>query len=199
MRKNFVLASSSPRRLAILKQIGIQPEVVVSAAEEIQDGLPEEVVKINALAKGQAVASSVTHKIIIASDTVVAINGKILGKPKDEEAALAMLTELAGTSHRVYSGIALINSDTGESLVDVDETEVVFDPVEERDLARYIRTGEPMDKAGAYGIQEIGALLVEKIDGDYYTVMGLPLAKLKKMLATWQINLWDYLPEKIKK
>lgn len=194
--KKFVLASSSPRRLAILKQIGMNPEVIVSAAEEIQDGVPEDVVKINALAKGRAVARSVTHRIIIASDTVVAINGKILGKPKDEKDAFAMLSALAGKSHRVYSGIALIDSDTGESLVDADETEVFFCPAEERDLERYIRTGEPMDKAGAYGIQEMGALLVEKIYGDYYTVMGLPLAKLKKMLATWQINLWDFTQRK---
>lgn len=191
--KNFVLASSSPRRLAILQQIGIQPEVMVSAAAEIKDGAPEDVVKANALAKGQAVAALVKDKIVIASDTVVAIEGKILGKPKDEAEALVMLLELAGKSHWVYSGVALIDSDTGETLVDFDKTEVFFAPAEQADLERYIRTGEPMDKAGAYGIQEMGALLVEKINGDYYTVMGLPLAKLKKMLTDWQINLWDYV------
>lgn len=194
--KNFVLASSSPRRLAILQQIGIQPEVMVSAAAEIKDGAPEDVVKANALAKGQAVAALVKDKIVIASDTVVAIEGKILGKPKDEAEALVMLLELAGKSHWVYSGVALIDSDTGETLVGFDKTEVSFAAVEQADLERYIKTGEPMDKAGAYGIQEMGALLVEKINGDYYTVMGLPLAKLKKMLADWQINLWDYIQEK---
>lgn len=191
--KEFVLASASPRRLAILKQIGIAPEVVVSEAREIQQGAPEQVVKANALAKGQAVAALVKDKIVIASDTVVAMDGKILGKPKEESEALAMLSTLAGKSHWVYSGVALINSKTGETLVDFDKTEVFFAPAEQADLERYIKTGEPMDKAGAYGIQERGALLVEKINGDYYTVMGLPLAKLKKMLADWQINLWDYI------
>lgn len=191
--KKFVLASASPRRLAILKQIGIEPEVVVSAAAEIQEGEPEQVVKVNALAKGQAVAALVKNKIVIASDTVVAAEGKILGKPKDEGEALSMLMSLVGKSHWVYSSIAMLDSDTGHYLVDVDKTEVFFGKAGQEDLKRYIRTGEPMDKAGAYGIQEKGALLVEKIHGDYYTVMGLPLAKLKNMLSTWGIHLWDYV------
>ncbi len=191
--KEFVLASSSPRRLAILKQIGIEPEVIVSAAVEIKTGAPEEVVKTNALAKGQAVAASAQHKIIIASDTVVVIEGEIQGKPKDEGEALSMLMSLVGKSHWVYSSVAIINSDTGDYLVDVDKTEVCFGKTTQEDLKQYIRTGEPMDKAGAYGIQEKGALLVEKICGDYYTVMGLPLYKLKKLLEQWQINFWDYI------
>ncbi|MCI8336045.1 MAG: septum formation protein Maf [Peptococcaceae bacterium] len=193
MKKEFVLASASPRRLAILQQIGITPEVVVSAAEEIKEGDPADVVKINALAKGRAVAPLVKNKIIIASDTVVAANGQILGKPQDAAEALAMLMSLAGKSHWVYSSVAIIDSDTGACLVDVDQTEVFFTAVEETDLQKYIKTGEPMDKAGAYGIQEKGALLVEKICGDYYTVMGLPLHKLKELLSSWRINLWDYI------
>ena len=198
--EKFVLASASPRRLAILQQIGIQPEVMVSSAEEVQIGAAEDVVKTNALAKGRAVATLVKDKrdkIVIASDTVVVSDGKILGKPKDEADALTMLLSLAGGRHWVYSGIALIDSETGDSLVDVDKTEVFFSAVAEEDLQKYIRTGEPMDKAGAYGIQERGALLVEKIYGDYYTVMGLPLNKLKELLQQWQINLWDYVEDSI--
>lgn len=193
--REFVLASSSPRRRAILEQIGIYPEVIVSAAEEMQTGAPEMVVKTNALRKGQAVVPLVKGKIIIASDTVVVIDNRILGKPKNEEEALSMLMQLSGRSHWVYSSIALIDSDTGGYLVDMDKTEVFFCANRQEDLVRYVQTGEPMDKAGAYGIQEIGALLVDKIAGDYYTVMGLPLRKLKEMLAQWQINIWNYIGE----
>ena len=193
MKKEFVLASASPRRLAILQQVGITPEVMVSAAEEIKEGDPADVVKINALAKGQAVAPLEKNKIIIASDTVVTVNGKILGKPQDAAEAGSMLMSLAGNSHWVYSSVAIIHSDTGACLVDVDKTEVFFSAVDKADVQKYIATGEPMDKAGAYGIQEKGALLVEKICGDYYTVMGLPLHKLKELLSSWHINLWDYI------
>ena len=195
MKKEFVLASASPRRLAILQQIGIFPKVVVSEAAEVKDGLPEKVVKHNALAKGQAVSNTFAgeNKIIIASDTIVVADHHILGKPQSEADAFAMLTTLSGRSHWVYSGLALIDTLTGDFLVDFDKTEVFFHETSQQDLVKYLKTGEPMDKAGAYGIQEKGALLVKKIVGDYYTVMGLPLPLLKKMLSLWHIDLWDYV------
>lgn len=178
-----ILASSSPRRLQLLQQIGIEAEVRPAAFDELSTGkMADEVVLTNAVGKCQAVCAACGDKMpVIAADTVVVLDGKILGKPKDAADAVRMLTELSGRTHKVLTGVAV--SFDGTQLAEVCETEVIFRTLTAAEIADYVATGEPLDKAGAYGIQGRGAVFVEKINGCYNNVVGLPLTRLHLMLA----------------
>lgn len=178
-----ILASSSPRRLQLLQQIGIEVEVRPAAFDELSTGkMADEVVLANAVGKCQAVCAACSDKVpVIAADTVVVLDGKILGKPKDAADAVRMLTELSGRTHKVLTGVAV--SFDGTQLAEVCETEVIFRTLTAAEIADYVATGEPLDKAGAYGIQGRGAVFVEKINGCYNNVVGLPLTRLHLMLA----------------
>lgn len=178
-----ILASSSPRRLQLLQQIGIEAEVRPAAFDELSTGkMADEVVLANAVGKCQAVCAVCGDKVpVIAADTVVVLDGKILGKPKDAADAVRMLTELSGRTHKVLTGVAV--SFDGRQLAEVCETEVIFRTLTAAEIADYVATGEPLDKAGAYGIQGRGAVFVEKINGCYNNVVGLPLTRLHLMLA----------------
>ncbi len=178
-----ILASSSPRRLQLLQQIGIEAEVRPAAFDELSTGkMADEVVLANAVGKCQAVCAAYGDKVpVIAADTVVVLDGQILGKPKDAADAVRMLTELSGRTHKVLTGVAV--SFQGRQLAEVCETEVIFRTLTAAEIADYVATGEPLDKAGAYGIQGRGAVFVEKINGCYNNVVGLPLTRLHLMLA----------------
>lgn len=178
-----ILASSSPRRLQLLQQIGIEAEVRPAAFDELSTGkMADEVVLANAVGKCQVVCAACGDKVpVIAADTVVVLDGKILGKPKDAADAVRMLTELSGRTHKVLTGVAV--SFDGRQLAEVCETEVIFRTLTAAEIADYVATGEPLDKAGAYGIQGRGAVFVEKINGCYNNVVGLPLTRLHLMLA----------------
>ncbi len=177
----IVLASASPRRSELLKQVGCDFIVRPSQAEEIVEHVePRETARHNALVKAQDIARGFRQDIVIGADTIVVHRGVIYGKPKSEEDAEAMLTALSGDTHQVMTGIAVIQGETVLSEVVV--TDVKMRAFSTEEIRRYIATGEPMDKAGAYGIQGIGALLVEKIDGCYNNVVGLPIARLANML-----------------
>lgn len=178
-----ILASSSPRRLQLLQQIGIEPEVHPAAFDELSTGkMADEVVLANAVGKCQAVCAACGDKVpVIAADTVVVLDNQVLGKPKDAADAVRMLTELSGRTHKVLTGVAV--SFQGRQLAEVCETEVIFRTLTAAEIADYVATGEPLDKAGAYGIQGRGAVFVEKINGCYNNVVGLPLTRLHLMLA----------------
>jgi len=175
----LILASASPRRKELLEQLGISDFVVRPAPAEIEpEGLPPgETVQATALAKGQAVAEmAAPGELVLAADTEVYFEGKLLGKPKDEADAMAMLRRLSGAKHTVYTGIALILD--GVVRTDVEVTDVYFRTLTEEEIRAYVATGEPMDKAGAYGIQGRAAHFVRRIEGDVYNVIGLPLCLL---------------------
>ena len=176
----IVLASGSPRRQELLTRIGIRDFTVrVPQVEEwYPQGLtPPEIVSYISREKSQAVPSE-EDEIVITADTMVFLDQQRLGKPKDEADALRMLTDLAGRRHTVCTGVTLRQS-----------TDVYFRPAGQEELMAYIRGGEPMDKAGAYGVQGQGALLVERIDGDFFNVMGLPVLLLSRMLAEFGVTL----------
>lgn len=189
----LILASGSPRRLELLRQIGLEPQVVVSRSEEEKtDRDPAHLVCHNALTKGQDVCSRLGDRVpILAADTVVALDGEILGKPRDRQEAAAMLRKLSGRSHQVLTGLALFYR--GKVLTHVETTQVQFSLLSEEDIAGYIRTGEPLDKAGAYGIQGRAALFIPTINGSYSNVVGLPLAALKKLFAELDVTENDAL------
>ena len=182
MMERVILASQSPRRRELLSRIFAEFEVMPSLAEEVAEtNAPAEYVKTLAKAKAEEVSSRVGEDaLVIGSDTVVALDGKILEKPKDADDAFRMLSALSGRAHEVYTGVAL--SIGGKTLVEHEVTRVWFRDLAEDEISRYIASGEPMDKAGAYGIQEKGAQLVRKIDGDYFNVVGLPVCRLCEML-----------------
>lgn len=189
----FILASASERRQELLKRIVEDFEIIVSNFDETSvqfSGDCDEYVKVLALGKAREVADRLKGEhIIIGSDTIVYQNGKILGKPRDERDAYDMLRSLSGSSHKVYSGIAVINTASNEVKVDSVSTEVYFSKLTEEQINRYIVSSEPMDKAGAYGIQGNGGIFVEEIRGDYYNVVGLPLNRLYYMLRDMGVNL----------
>ena len=182
-----ILASASPRRLALLEQIGLEVQVCPADFAEVSgDALAAEaVVKTNAEGKCRAVVARYGDaQPVIAADTVVVAAGKILGKPKDAQEAVAMLQLLSGKEHQVLTGLAV--SYAGRLLVEVAATKVYFRKLSLQEITAYVATGEPLDKAGAYGIQGRGAVLVNKIDGCYNNVVGLPLTRLQLMLAELQ-------------
>lgn len=158
-------------------------DVVSPIGEEIipQGTAPRDAVLMLSRQKAEEVRASHNNQLIIAADTVVTIDGEILGKPGNADNAAEMLRKLSGRVHSVFTGVCVIFED-GEIKSFAEETEVEFYPLTDREITRYIDTGEPMDKAGAYGIQDRGALFVKRIVGDYYNVMGLPVARLARVL-----------------
>lgn len=193
--KNIILASASPRRFELLKMIGITDFTVTPAHidETPPEGKsPEETVCLLAMQKAEAVAVMVASDcgqsqttqpnspLIIAADTLVYIDGRLLGKPIDTDDAAETLRTLSGRCHTVYTGIAITNG--GKSISKAEKTDVYFREISDDEIAEYIATGEPMDKAGAYGAQGYGAVFIERIDGDFFNVVGLPLCRLSKML-----------------
>lgn len=177
------LASSSPRRRELLEQAGISFTVAPADADErFADGTPPEAaVKLLARRKADAVFAHHPDGTILAADTVVALGETILGKPKTPARAVEMLRLLSGKTHEVFTGFCILSRE--RCVVESVRTEVTFYPLTEREIDAYVSTGEPMDKAGAYGIQGRGALLVQEIAGDYYNVVGLPVARVARLLA----------------
>ena len=186
----LILASKSPRRRELLAQMGLTDfEIHPAVGEELAEpGLtPPELVQALALHKAREVAEKFAQPgdLVIGADTIVVLDGQVLGKPHDEAHALAMLTALSGREHHVYTGVAVLQ----DGLVQVEDTAVWFRNASEGELRRYIATGEPMDKAGAYGIQGRGGLLVSRIQGDYTNVVGLPIVRLASMLAQFGVTV----------
>lgn len=190
----LILASKSPRRKEILSNVGLDFEIVVSDTDEsVPDGtLPfdavMEISRRKALAVQKALGDKAKGKIILGADTVVALDNEIIGKPKSVENAVEILKRLSGNRHVVYTGFTLVKDDFVYS--DFESTNVYFRALSEQEIVSYVKSGEPMDKAGAYGIQQLGALLVNKIHGDYFNVMGLPINKISVTLSEkFGINL----------
>ena len=184
MHMDIILASQSPRRRELLERMGVGDFRIVTPDidEQMDRELPPgELVGRISLEKALAVqAQEGKGPIIIAADTVVALDGAVLGKPADELDAFKMLSTLSGCRHQVYTGLTVLQGE--EQYTVSEETTVTFRELGAEEIDRYIATGEPMDKAGAYGIQGYGALLVEGIQGDYYNVMGLPVCRLGLLL-----------------
>ncbi len=192
--KKIILASASPRRKELLEQIGLDFQVMVCGGEEpIETTIPEEAVKEHALQKLKAVVSHLEETdntkdvIVLSADTVVAYGDKILEKPKDEQDARDMLALLQGNTHQVYTGVALYDYLSKEKKLFAQKTEVSFFAMTEEEIAEYVNTKEPMDKAGSYGIQGIGGKFVREIKGDYNNVVGLPVARIYQEIK-WMMN-----------
>ena len=182
----LILASASPRRASLLRQLGLQFEVIPSGVNENVDGLKSPIQHVLKLSKQKAieVAKKAAHGIIIGADTVVVLNGKFLGKPRGEKEAKEMLSQLSGKEHQVYTGFTLVHMPSQKAVSDYEVTRVKFRELLDEEIATYVRSGSCFDKAGAYGIQDdFGAVFVERIDGCYYNVLGFPLSKF---YLTWQ-------------
>ena len=183
--RDICLASSSPRRQQILKDLGL--DFVVSHPVKYKEKLsgldPEALVCHNALGKAKEVGEKYTNSIIIGCDTVVVFNNEILGKPINHDDANAMLKKLSGNYHSVYSGLAVIDMQKNKELVGYDKTEVKFKDLSGKEINDYVESGGPLDKAGAYGIQECGGEFVESIKGSFSNVVGLPKELLIRFLA----------------
>ena len=178
-----ILASASPRRRELLRLVGIAHEVEPADIDEsvLPGESPAPHAERLARAKAHAMAERHPHAVVIAADTIVVVDGDILGKPRDGEQAAAMLRRLSGREHTVFTAIAVARDARTESAVE--DVRVTFRQITDEEIEEYIATGEPMDKAGAYGIQGYGATIVERVDGDYFSVMGLGLRRLVELLA----------------
>jgi septum formation protein len=185
LRVPLVLASRSPRRRHLLERLQISFSVHPSEVDEVvPPGTPPgETVRLLARQKAEAVAPGYPHALTLGADTVVVLDGDVLGKPSGDAEAAAMLARLSGRSHTVYTGIALFHAESGRLVTAHEATEVTFAPLEPEEIEAYVLTGSPLDKAGGYGIQDdAGALLVAGVRGDYYNVVGLPLHRLYRTL-----------------
>ncbi|MGE5329765.1 MAG: Maf family protein [Deltaproteobacteria bacterium] len=187
----IILASSSPRRKELLEQLGLEFRVISSNVDETtEEENPYRLAEKLAEIKAREVARNLEPGyLVVGADTIVCLESEVLGKPRDEAEAIGMLKKLSGNTHRVITGVALIQPNSDRSIVFHEETLVKFKKLTDEEIRSYIRTGEPMDKAGAYGIQKIGAILVEKIDGCYFNVVGLPLTRLTEKLKEFNINI----------
>jgi len=183
--RKLILASRSPRRADILRRENM--EFVVRIPPDVEGGEassdPAQYVLSLSRRKAASIAKEVENAIVLGADTIVVLDGEILGKPQDRENAFSILKKLSGRTHRVYTGVTLVNKYNGKVVSDYDVTEVKFNQLDDEKIWAYIDTKEPMDKAGAYGIQGMGGFLVESIQGSLDNVIGLPTGKLKEMLA----------------
>ena len=189
MSKKLILASASPRRRRLLEQIGLDFQVVPSDINEDNmigsDPLAD--VQNLALCKARDVSAKAKDEIIIGADTEILIDGEVLGKPNDKRDAARMLSKLSGRTHQAITGVALVDAETGVEKTWVEMTLVTFRELSADEISAYVETGEPMGKAGAYGIQGKAAAFVERIEGCYFNIVGLPLAKLVQNLR----KMWE--------
>ena len=193
---SLYLASRSPRRREILDQIGVHYELVAGDIDETPKTgeIPEEYVARMACEKACAglaamLEARMVQRPVLAADTSVVVDGKILGKPADREEAMAMLSALAGRDHQVMTVVAVTDGDRQESRLSI--TRVLFNPLSEEQIARYWETGEPRDKAGAYGVQGLGAVFVRELQGSYSGVVGLPIAETVDLLDCFGVPYWQ--------
>lgn len=189
--KKIILASQSPRRKQLLEQVGLQFEVEASQVEEsfLDSDSPEETVCRLSRVKAEDVASRNPNSVIIGADTVAIFEDQIIGKPKGTKSARELLTKMSGKTHEIVTGFTVIDSDTGKSVTESVISRVRFRDLGEDEIDRYVESGEPLDKAGAYGIQEKGAVLVDHIDGDYSNIVGLPLTALSETLKQFNVRV----------
>ena len=182
--ETIILASGSPRRRELLEQAGIPFDIVVSNAEEtITKTEPGEIVKELSFCKAQAVAIQHPDRVVLGADTIVVLDGQVLGKPKDADDARHMIHAMQGGTHQVYTGVTLISGKKVHSFYE--KTDVHVYPMSEQEIENYVQSGDCMDKAGAYGIQGQFAIHIRGIDGDYYNVMGLPIGRLWQELKSF--------------
>ncbi|MHB1127734.1 MAG: Maf family protein [Bacillota bacterium] len=186
----IVLASASPRRQHLLAQLGLDFQVMVSNVEEkTRCQQPTGMVKELALAKATSIAGGLARGLVIGADTIVVLGGQVLGKPSSPSDAAKMLSKLSGCTHHVVTGVAVVDVETLRALVEAEITSVSFRDLSEEEIAGYVASGEPMDKAGGYGIQGLGAVLVKEIHGCYFNVVGLPLARLAQILKLFGVRV----------
>ncbi len=186
--RRFVVASGSPRRKQLLSFAGYDFDVIPSDADESLEKVMHAFDAVKELSKRKALSVSRQNPgaVVLGCDTVVSLGGKILGKPHDEKEAFSMLSSLSGKEHEVYTGVYITDGEKSESFVSCARVE--FYALSKETIDSYIATREPMDKAGAYGIQGLGNVLVKKINGDYFTVMGLPMGECARALSRFGIN-----------
>lgn len=194
-QRRIILASTSPRRKELIASLHLAFEVIPSHADEDTppEWTPEQTVQELAMRKALAVYRGLEGReqdaVIVGSDTVVVLDGDILGKPVDEADAERMLSRLQGREHRVFTGVACIDASNGQSMVQYRQTDVTMKELSEATIRAYVQTGEPSDKAGSYAIQGIGASLIERVEGCYFNVVGLPLSLLSDMLDGFGIHV----------
>ncbi|KKU68202.1 MAG: hypothetical protein UX89_C0006G0026 [Parcubacteria group bacterium GW2011_GWA2_47_16] len=188
-KPKVILASGSPRRKEILEKMGVEFEVVLGGHEEDMTlpFPPVELAKYLALGKARNVSEKFPDSIVVAADTIVVLEGKVMGKPHTKEVAEKMLVRLSGKAHEVITGMAITRKATGVVIVEAVVTGVVFKTLSEKQITDYIDTGEPLDKAGAYAVQGLGGALIEKVTGDYWSLVGLPAHILAKHLESFGI------------
>ena len=188
-----ILASASPRRRDLLTMIGITHEVIPADVDETYGAgeVPRAHAERLAREKASVLAARAPDAVIIAADTIVVVDGDVLGKPRDAEEAARMLRRLAGRTHTVFTAVAVASG--AKILSGVEEVGVTFRPLDDATITSYVATGEPMDKAGAYGIQGYGAAIVERIDGDYFAVMGLAIGRMLALLRELGFR-YDFRP-----
>lgn len=189
--KELILASTSPRRKEILEKSGLSFRIVPSDYEEDMtlDMPPKELARYLGEGKAQAVAKQYPDAIVIGADTLVSYNGEVLGKPHTAENAKMMLQKLSGQTHSLITGFSLVHHASRNVVSDAIESKVTIKELTDSEIEHYVASGEPLDKAGAYAIQELGAVLVEKIEGDFFTIMGLPLFRICQELKQFGIEV----------
>jgi septum formation protein len=194
MKKKIILASTSPRRHGLAQQMGLEFEIVPSNYEEdmSMDMGPDKLAMTLAYGKAKEVADRLKTGVVLGVDTFIVFEGKKLGKPKSKEDAFQMLKSFSGKLQEVYSGVALIDCETGKEIKDFEVTKVKFREMEDSEIQSYVRTGEPMDKAGAYGIQGLSSVFIEKIEGCYSNVMGFPIYNIYKNLKKLGVDIFEY-------
>ena len=190
--KNIVLASSSPRRKELMDMLDLSYVIEGSSVDEsLPEGiLPGEAVEGLAYQKAKEVAQRYTDSLVIGADTIVVVDDLILGKPQDDDDALAMILRLQGRTHCVYTGVAVIDTSTGRETVAHEVTVVEFRNITEEEALRYIKTGEPQGKAGSYAIQGYASTFVRRIEGDYFNVVGLPVFRLCNLLNEYAVRVF---------
>lgn len=194
MKPKIILASTSPRRSELLKQIGLEFEVMPSSYEEdmTMRMSHKNLAKTLAYGKAKDVASKVKDGIIIGVDTFLTLGNKRIGKPKNSQDAIKILQTLSEKTIKVYSGVVIIDCQTGKEIIDYEITKVKFKKLSKEEIEHYVSTGEPLGKAGAFGIQGLGAIFISSIKGCYSNVIGLPLHNLYKNLQKFGVDIFDY-------
>jgi septum formation protein len=189
--RTIILASASPRRKEILKKTGLKFKVDESDYEENMDIdlNPHELAARHSIGKARAVASKYKNAIVISADTIVVLKNRVFGKPRNRKEAKEMLRNLSGKAHTVVTGYTIKDTGNGKELTRSVESKVFFKKLSDSQIDTYIKSGEPLDKAGAYGVQGLGALIVKRIEGDFFNVMGLPLNALAESLKKFNIRI----------